>query len=153
MVGKIKFTIKGGKELDSSLRELGPRVASRGGDKALRAAARVIVREAKRLVPVRTGDLKRSITYTPSTKGRGSNERLVLIGFKPPVSRRAHFTEYGTVKSSAKPFMRPAMDARAQDALNVMAEILALFIESRGGTSVGSAFGDGLAVEPEGTEE
>jgi hypothetical protein len=50
---------------------------------------------------------------------------MVLIGFKPPVSRRAHLTEYGTSKHGARPFMRPAMDAKAGEALTVMAETMA----------------------------
>jgi HK97 gp10 family phage protein len=156
MVGILKFKINGGKQLESRLMELGPRVAQSGGDRALSAAARMIVREAKALVPVRTGDLKRSITYTRSGKGRGSNERLVLVGFRPPVSRRAHFTEYGTARSAAKPFMRPVLDARAQDALNIMAEVLAMFLEGRGSfgamDALGDAAGDGLPVEFIGSE-
>jgi HK97 gp10 family phage protein len=105
---------------------MGPKIATRIGDRALAAAARVIVREAKRRVPVRTGQLKKSIA---AIKGRGrASERLVQIGFRPPASRRAHFTEFGTSRSAAKPFMRPALDAKAEEALRVMTETLAVGI-------------------------
>lgn len=124
MVGKVTFGIKGAKELEQILKDLGPRIASRLGDKALRAAARPIVKEAKRLVPKRTGELRRSITAVRG-KGGGQNERVVQIGFKRPASRRAHLIEYGTSRSKPQPFMRPALDSQASNALRAMQDELA----------------------------
>lgn len=124
MVGKVTFEIKGAKELEQMLKELGPKVANRLGDKALRAAARPIIREAKRLVPVRTGALRKSITAVRG-RGGGQNQRLVLIGFKSPASARAHFIEYGTIRSAAQPFIRPALDNQAGAALEAMRDELA----------------------------
>jgi hypothetical protein len=49
----------------------------------------------------------------------------VLIGFKKPASRRAHLIEYGTSRHGAQPFMRPAMDGKAAEALVAMAEAMA----------------------------
>lgn len=129
MPGKVTFELKGGKEMEALLKDLGPKIASRLGDKALRAAAKPIVREAKRLVPVRTGELRKSIVAVASKRGRQADERLVEIGFKPPASRRAHFIEYGTSRAAAHPFIRPAMDARASEALNEMVTALAIGIE------------------------
>lgn len=125
MVGQITFEIRGAKEMENLLKELGPRVAGRIGDRALKAAAKIIIREAKRLVPIRTGSLKRSIVGVSSGRGRAANQRLVQIGFRKPVSRRAHLTEFGTRHSSAKPFMRPALDSQHSAALTAMVEVLA----------------------------
>lgn len=145
MVGKVTFEIQGAKEMEALLKDLGPKVATRLGDKALRAAARPIIKEAKRLVPVRTGQLKRSIV---AAKGNNKQtEREVLIGFKPPVSRRAHFTEFGTSHSAAHPFIRPAMDARAQDALNAMVDALATGIEREEWKRAVASGGDLIEVE------
>lgn len=129
MVEKISFHLRGGKEMERLLQDLGPKVASRLGDRALRAAARTIIKEAKRLVPVRTGRLRRSIVGVASKKGRDANQRLVQIGFRPPASRRAHFTEFGTKNHSARPFMRPALDSKHIEALTVMVNELAKGIE------------------------
>jgi len=119
------FTIRGAKEMDKLLRELGPRTANRVGDQALRAGAKVIVEEAKRLVSVKTGELRDAITVATEKSRTAGDERIVFIGFKPPVSRRAHLTEYGTSKTPAKPFIRPAMDTRASDALAAIGKVLA----------------------------
>jgi HK97 gp10 family phage protein len=124
MVGKVTFEIEGAKEIEALLRDMGPKVATRIGDKALKAAARPIVKEAKRLVPVKTGRLRRSITARKG-KSDGPAERSVVIGFKPPGRRYAHLVEFGTSHSAAKPFFRPALDARARDALAAMTEALA----------------------------
>jgi HK97 gp10 family phage protein len=119
MVGKVEFTIRGAKEMEAALKELGPQVANRLGDRALRAAARPIVREAKRLVPKDSRALMRSITVV---KGRAHNNvREIKI---------AHLVEFGFVHKggdsvAARPFIRPAMDSQAATALTAMAEDLA----------------------------
>lgn len=130
MPGKITFEIKGAREMENLLKQLGPRLASRVGDRALRAAAKPIVAEAKRLVPVKTGGLRRSITAVTSRKGARKDQRIILIGFRPPASRRAHFTEFGTVHSSPRPFMRPALDSQVRNALMQMELVLARGIAS-----------------------
>lgn len=121
---KVKFKLEGLSELEAVLKDLAPQVASRAADGALRKAVQPIIDEAKRLVPVDQGDLRDSITSSPPKRQReGARERL--IGFKPPVSRRAHLTEFGTSKQPAQPFMRPALDAKAGEALEVMRDALA----------------------------
>lgn len=90
--------------------------------------------EAKRLVPVLTGALKRSITYTMPEGGSRSHTRVVLIGFKPPVSRRAHITEFGTKRSAAKPFLRPALDGQAGKAITAMGAEIKSVLDSEGTT-------------------
>lgn len=120
-----KFEIKGARQMDRLLKELGPKTASRVGDQALRAGARVIVKEAKRLVPVDTGELRDSITVVTPRRRKDTDTREVQIGFKPPASRRAHLTEYGTSKDPGSPFMRPAMDAKAEETLEAIGKTLA----------------------------
>lgn len=126
MVGTVTFKIEGGKELADTLKTLGPRVAVRGGDQALRAGAKPILKEAKRLVPVRTGRLRRSIV---ARRGKAEiDTRSIYIGVKPPGRRYAHLVEFGTRHSAAHPFLRPALDVRARDAFQAMTNALATFI-------------------------
>jgi len=124
MAQTVKFNIRGAKEMERVLKKLGPQTAARVGDKSLRAGAKVIVDEAKRLAPVLYGDLRKSIAVGPG-KSSDPGERVVLIGFKRPESAIAHLVEFGTAHSPAQPFMRPAMDTRAGEALDAMGEIMA----------------------------
>lgn len=117
--------IRGGKELDRLLRELGPRTAARVGDNALRSAGRAIVRLARDRVPVDTGALRDSMTVQADRRGRTETKRSVKIGFRKPVSSRAHLVEFGTVKMRARPFMTPAMEEGRDDALRAIRETLA----------------------------
>lgn len=143
-VAGTKFELRGAKELEAALRDLGPKVAIRLGDQALRAAAKPVVVEAKRLVRVKSGKLRRSIT---AVKGRATkdSERVVFIGFKKPVSRRAHLTEFGTSHSAAYPFIRPALDGKAAEAFRTMQETLAAGIARR-------AWREHIAMIADGTE-
>lgn len=120
-----EFDIKGAKEMERLLKILGPKVAAKVGDQALRAGAKPIVEEAKRLVPVRTGKLRGSITAQIERRKKDADERVILIGFKQPTSAIAHLVEFGTSHSAAKPFMRPALDAKVGEALDEMGRILA----------------------------
>lgn len=128
MPGTLKFTITGAVDLERGLKELGPRIATNVSGRALRAMAKPIVQRARELVPVDTGRLKKSIT-TKLHRVR-SGERTIDIGFKRPTSARAHLTEYGTAHSSARPFMRPALDEQSQTALDEMGRVLGVGIES-----------------------
>jgi HK97 gp10 family phage protein len=129
MAGEVKFDIRGAKEMNELLNKLGPQVASRVADQALRAGAKLIVDEAKRLVPVgRTGNLRDSI-IAQRQRRTGEDQRVILIGFDKDApgspSSRAHLVEFGTAHSAAKPFMRPAMDSQAANALGEMGKVLA----------------------------
>lgn len=125
MADIVNFQIKGAKEMERLLKELGPQVANKVGDQTVRAGARPIVEEAKRLVPVRTGELRDSITTQVSKRNGGDKERVALIGFKRPASSRAHLIEFGTSHSAPHPFLRPAMDAKHREALNEMGKVMA----------------------------
>lgn len=97
---------------------------------ALRAGARPIVKEARALVPRRTGELRKSITVRkPNKKQRRLGAGLIVIGFKTPTSRRAHLTEFGTSTTAAHPFMRPAVDNKRDEFLAAVAAKLGVAIE------------------------
>lgn len=109
--------VKGAKELEALLKKLPGKVAKRVVNNGLRAGARLIRDEAKAKVPVNTGKLRDSITVA-TVKGK------VKVGFKPPESRRAHLTEFGTEFQPAQPFMRPAIDTKATEAIKKIGEVM-----------------------------
>lgn len=114
--------VKGAKELEALLKRLPERVAKRVVNNGLRAGARIIRDDAKARVPVDTGELQDSITVA-TVRGK------VKVGFKPPASRRAHLTEFGTENQAAQPFMRPALDSRGTDAIKKIGEVMGKGVE------------------------
>lgn len=129
MPNLVEFEIKGAREMERLLKELGPEVASRVGDQSLRAGAKPIVDEAKRRVHVRSGELRDSITDQIERKRKAATERVIYIGFEKPTSRRAHLEEFGTRFQDAHPFMRPALDTKPQEALQEMGRVMARGID------------------------
>jgi HK97 gp10 family phage protein len=92
---------------------------------AIRAGARVTLKRMKSLVPVDTGDLKRSLAIqTPKGKIKSQTKAPLVIGAKEPQSHIAHFAEFGTIKDKAQPFMRPAISQTAKAAIDKMAKKL-----------------------------
>ncbi len=93
----LEIKVTGAREIEKILKELGPTVANRIARSALNRSATPIVRRAKELVPVATGELKRATTRR---QRRGSDKQERLIGIKRPTSRGAHFAEFGLKRLS-----------------------------------------------------
>lgn len=115
-VTSVKLT--GFDQLIQALKTLSPKIQRKVGRAALTKACQPIIEDAKRLVPVDTGELEDSITSVAVRAERDSLKRN--IGFRKTASWRAHFIEFGTIHNAAQPFMRPALDARHEDAIAVM---------------------------------
>jgi|GEM_PF-1377859 len=130
MVGKVSVTIRGLKEVDRALKKLGPELAEQAGDATLRAMARPIVAEAQRLARKRTGKYAAAIAFTLDKKRGGDTRRVGHIGVKSPWSRLSHLLEFGTVKMSAKPHLRPALDSQGEESIKAGAVALARNLKS-----------------------
>ena len=76
--------------------------------KAVQAGADPIEKEAKRLVPTRTGALRDSIT-TRITKAT-ANMAEASVAPDREKAWYGHFVEFGTVRRAAHPFLLPAFD-------------------------------------------
>lgn len=145
--------IKGLRELAKALNELPDRVARNGLRVAVYAAAKVVRDEAKHKAPIAAqalgpnqpppGTLKRSVIMKqiPELSGRTRQTFFVMVrhgkkyrkqGKKGNLSQDAwywRFVEFGTRKMNARPFLRPALEAKRHEAVHAMKERLALRIE------------------------
>lgn len=144
----MTFEIKGGAELQRALREFPVQVERRLLRGATKAGAEIIADEAKRLVPVDSGELRNTIRVEMSTR-RGTVTASIAAG----EGRKGWYAHIVELTGSApheirpkgaaslffagllrkvvehpgmapKPFMRPAFDGRAQAALDAMAAYL-----------------------------
>jgi HK97 gp10 family phage protein len=153
---KVEFTIHGANDLDKMLKELPAAVARRAAGNALRAAARVIRDEAKREVPVKTGELRKAIKVITGQSTQ-RDTRIVHVGVFGKEAPLAHLIEFGSIAhriatrtkrvlveiatgtffgrevqhpgTPERPFLRPAADAKARESLNVLGEALGTAIE------------------------
>ena len=145
--------LKNADALAKALKELPDRVAKNGLRAAVYAGAKVIRDEAKLQAPVATGDLgpnqpppgtlKRSVILKQIPELSNKNKQTFFVtvrhgkkyrkqGKKGNLSQDAwywRFVEFGTVKMSARPFLRPAFDMKKNDALTAIKTRLAERIE------------------------
>lgn len=138
-----EIQVKGLAELQKFLDTLAPRIEANIMRGALRAGAKVIQAEAKNNVPVKSGELKKSINFgTKLRKGRVTASIRTKLFY-------ARFVEFGTAAhiiggknggwlsfggtftravdhpgAKAHPFMRPALDSQAQNAVIATAEYI-----------------------------
>lgn len=124
---EIKVDVVGIPGLEAALRQLGNRV-ERVLEGAVRQAARVVATEARGRAPVDTGTLRRSITAAKLESLAVAGSMFVDYGvgvernktFRNADGYYARFLEFGTKKMSARPWLRPALDARAQEVQQVI---------------------------------
>jgi HK97 gp10 family phage protein len=131
--------ITGGAELDAFLKTLAPKIEKNIMRSALRAGAKVFKAEAQANVPVRLGTLRKSVRVSGGSK-KGEVFASVKAGNKK--AWYWHFIEFGTGAhrigpkvakallvggavvekinhpgAQAKPFLRPALDVKADEAI------------------------------------
>ena len=141
--------VQGLRELQAALKELPERIARNVLRGSVSAGATVIRKEAQSRAPVSEGPkrvgqsppgtLKRSV-YQKQIRELSSLTRQTFIvsvrkgkkyrnqGKKGNLSQDAwyaRFVEFGTAKMSARPFLRPAFEARKGDAVAAIKDYLA----------------------------
>lgn len=126
--------LTGTKEIAKALGKL-PKELQRSAESAvLREGAKPIAKAAKSRVPVASGLLKKSIGSRVRTiKGETSARIGPRTGMKQTVTRNgrqvisdpnkySHLVEFGTSKTAAQPFIRPAVDSAGGEVIEAMAK-------------------------------
>ena len=114
----VTVEIKGLKEVNRALKVLPERVQKNILTAGVRAVASDFAKSAKRLAPVDSGDLKKSI----KVKKRRSKNRS-YVRFTVGVDKTkfhvfyGHMIEFGTANIPAQPFMRPAFEQNKHSAV------------------------------------
>ena len=145
--------IKGGRELHALLQQLPVQVETKIMRNAMARGVKVIQAEAKRLAPTESGALDAAIKTTRDTKKGRVVAKVKVLGEH---SYLARFMEYGVLphvisvrdgegslkigKSfvgaevmhpghASRPFLRPAFDSKAAEAVNVIGEYIASYLK------------------------
>lgn len=143
----IELNIKGADDLKRALEQIATKMQNNVLRSAVREASKPVLDEARARAPVLTapdprrkpGTLKRAIGIrSPRIKGRmvvggvtvRSQSPKQVAAFKARTNKKAAdnpndafyapFVEFGTAKMRARPFMRPALSARAQSAIDAL---------------------------------
>ena len=133
-MAKGSFRIEGLTELvDGMLNELPKATSANVVKRALMKAAAPMESDAKQNAPVKTGKLKEKIDIgtklSKSARKKHPKEMKYEVYVGPPSMSRAIVAEYGSVKQSPKPFMRPAWDANKKSALKDIVSVLSEELE------------------------
>lgn len=136
--------IKGLRELQEAMRQLPKKLERRVLNAALMTGAREIANEAKARAPVRTGTLRRNIRARPGRPTDGHTATTIVgvrkLTFRQVARLRSkgksaddpfywRWLEFGTAKMAARPFLRPAFEAKKVSAAHTIKEALKVRIE------------------------
>lgn len=141
MTVATRVEIKGLRELGEAMKALGNDVGLKIARSATNAGAQVIKRRAKELAPVapepytiegvivQPGNIGKNIVVKRLKRGQTqlTSEHVVTVRGKAKygyASRVGALQEFGTVKQSAQPFMRPAFEQEKGFAVQKIRETL-----------------------------
>lgn len=110
-------------DLEKALKALPAVVSKRLINTATRAGASVISREARKLVPKRSGVLRKNIGVQRHKRQSRPHSVLYKVGWKGD-GFYGRFLELGTRYQAARPHLRPALDANKREAINRIRVIL-----------------------------
>lgn len=119
--------VRGGRELQEFLNQLPAKMEAnvvRGG---LRAGVKILQTEVKENVPVRMGKLKKSIRISGRVKN-GAVSVFLKVGNKE--------AWYGHIVEFRKPFIRPALDAVMQRAMDASTNYIRNRLRTKHGMDV-----------------
>lgn len=142
----VTVKVLGLKELNAALAELPERIARNALRGAVSAGAAVIRKEARAIAPIFTGavsqghpppgTLKKSVFQKQMSALSGLLKQTFAVGVITGRSRKGkggrsanafywRFVEFGTAKMAARPFLRPAFEAKKQAAVEAIRVYLA----------------------------
>ena len=113
--------VEGFDELNAALRAVGDRATGILLRNAAEEGAKIIADEARRLAPRDTGALAEGIGLQPGRIQQGRAVFSVGYGKRQWYGR---LVEYGTKFIAARPFLRPAFEAKAQAAREAVSDYL-----------------------------
>lgn len=117
------YRLYGAEELSVKLRLLREKIGQEALDSALLAGAEIIAVEARRRAPIRTGYLRSSIQASTTSSGQLYGEAQIDVG-----AYYGPFVELGTSRMAARPYLRPAVLAKKNEAALRVRDELAQFI-------------------------
>ena len=131
--GPVTLRIEGLKQIDLALKKVGIEFERKIARSAVRAGAKIIMEEAKRLAPVDPDGqqtLKKSIQVVTRSKRVG--DAVVSVATRSgrkyaPKNMNAFyapFLEFGTEHQPAQPFLRPALRKRTPSAIREMVKVI-----------------------------
>ncbi|WIA58095.1 HK97 gp10 family phage protein [Sphingobium sp. WTD-1] len=116
--------------MDRKLVAIRDAVSPEARERSLLAGAEIVQAEARRLVPVLTGNLQDSIiiSFDGGLNSSAVSQRRFFSTVYIGPSRRegfyGHMVEFGTSHSAAHPFMRPALDNSREEVRRAMGHSL-----------------------------
>lgn len=128
MAKQAQFVVTGLAELDAALHQMSNAVHNKVVRKAVRQAAKPVLKEARRLVPVKTGALRKSLKIKSAKRSR----KRTSIGVEV-VTGKQFFTgdtyyggmiEFGTKYIKPRSFLRDAAKAKENEAVSVFRQEL-----------------------------
>lgn len=138
---KVTWRFEGGKELAAALQSLPDRVSRKIQREVLKDIAEPMRARAAQMAP--RGDPKAPNLADEMNIGNArSDDGSVAVSVGPaPTAYYGRFVEFGTINMSARPFLRPAFDSTAPQALVELGKRLWVELAGRGVSRVGSASG------------
>ena len=118
----VDMKVEGIDEIIKKIKTLDQKLQKKIVTGAVRDGAKPMIKEARRLVPVRTGNLKKSIGVVKMKYPKGINSKYIWFVIGPRKTKSVDgfygaMVEFGTKTAQPKPYLRLAYEAKGHEAL------------------------------------
>lgn len=120
----LDLQIEGLADLERRLTEIAGPGARRALSKGLRQGANVVLKEARQRVRKKTG------ATAKATKTKSQGQQGQDITYSVTTNYIGRFLELGTSKMPPYPFLRPATETKAREAVEIMRAVTSAAIEA-----------------------
>jgi HK97 gp10 family phage protein len=114
--------LEGADKLDAALKRIGDRATGLLLREAVQKGADIIAEDAKRRAPRKTGALAEGIHAEITTSKQG--QAVADVSYNKKATWYGGLVEKGTKNMPAQPYLRPALDEKAEEAEEAVAEYL-----------------------------
>lgn len=124
--------LSGFRELEDRLRRLPEDMAREYLEDGVQAGAAILRYEAYLRAPKESGDMAESITTRVTRQRNTGGDPRAEIGPSKKEQHVGRFQEFGTRRHPAHPFLRPALDAKGQEAIRIVGESVGRKLDALG---------------------
>lgn len=116
--------LSGFRELEDRLRRLPETVQRDYMNDAVAAGGELVLAEAVLRAPVEFGDLVESLMLRVTRQRNTGGDPRAEVGPSKEEQHVGRFQEFGTAHHGAQPFLRPALETRGREAIQVIGDVL-----------------------------
>ncbi len=128
-MASVNINLDGMRQLQRQIERLAKAFPEGKTEEISLQAAEVIAEDARQRAPVESGRLKRAIQAKRWKRGKSESVVLAAVDRSKNGAPHAGLVEFGTSRTAAKPYFRPAVESKSGESRRILEQGLRQLVE------------------------